>query len=239
VASVKWERWARAAGIGFVVLTVAAFVAGGEPPTVADSTADVVSYYEDSRGEALVSSIVFGFALLFFMWFAAAIANLLRESGEGRLGATVTATTTAFVAVQLVLTGIGAALAYSIAGEGDAGVVRALFDLQWVLDLFAAVPSAGFFIAASIGLRRGRAVPAWLGWAGLVVAALFVLRTTNWAREGFWSPTGGYVVILIPVALLWILTTSVFLFRQAPTTTATVDATAAGRPSRRGEAADE
>ena len=216
----NWERWARATGIGFVVLTVSAFIVGGEAPTVTDSTEDLISYYGD-RGQVLVSSLLFGIALLFLLWFAAAIGNLLRESGEGRLGATVVAAATAFVTLQLALTGVGDSLAYSIAGQGDAGVVKALFDLQWVLDLFAALPAAGFILAASIGLMRARAVPSWLSWAGIAVAALFLLRTTNWARDGFWSPTGGFVFILIIVALLWILTTSVVLFRKAPAITVT------------------
>ena len=217
--AVNWERWALAAGIGFVVLTVVAFIAGGEPPTVTDSSAELISYYEGERGQVLVSSLLFGLGLLFFLWFAGAIANLLRVGGQARLGATLTSAATAFVAVQLVLTGIGASLAYSIAGQGEAGVVKALFDLQWVLDLFAAFPSAAVFTAASIGLMRTGVLPAWLGWGGVAVAVLFILRSTNWAHEGFWSPTGGYVVILIIVALLWTLTTSVLLFRKAPATT--------------------
>jgi hypothetical protein len=44
----------------------------------------------------------------------------------------------------LALTAIAAALAFSIAGQGDAGVIDALFDLQWVMDVFAALPAAGF-----------------------------------------------------------------------------------------------
>ena len=219
MGAVNWERWARAAGIGFVVLTVAAFITGGEAPTVTDSTEELISYYDGDRAQVLVSSLLFGIAVIFFLWFAAAIANLLRDSGEARLGATVIATATSFVALQLALTAMGAALAYSIAGQGDAGVVKALFDLQWLLDMFAALPSAGFVLAASIGLMRTRAVPPWLSWAGIAVVALFVLRSTNWASDGFWSPTGGFVFILIPVALLWILTTSVVLFRKAPATT--------------------
>jgi hypothetical protein len=59
-------------------------------------------------------------------------------------------------------------------------------------------------------------IPAWLGWAGLGVAGLFLLRATNWGTDGFWSPTGSFTFILIPVALLWILATSVILVRAAP-----------------------
>ncbi len=230
----NWERWARAAGAGFVVLAVAAFIVGGEAPTVGDSTDNLISYYDGDRGKVLVSSLLFAFALAFFLWFAAAIANLLRESGEGRVAATVIAGATAFVTLQLALTGMAASLAYSIAGGGDPGVAKALFDLQWVLDIFAALPAAVFVLSSSIGFMRTRAVPSWLCWAGVGMAALFLLRTTNWARDGFWSPTGEYIFILIPAAMLWILVTSITLVRAAPSSSEAAQHPPAETPSATG-----
>jgi hypothetical protein len=216
MASFNWERWARAAGIGFVVFTVLAFIVGGEPPTVDDPAEDVLAYYDGDRGQVLVSSLLFAFALGFWVWFAGTLANNLRERGQGRVAATIIGAVAAFVSVQLVVTGVSAVLAYSVAGDGEAGIAKALFDLTWALDVLAAVPSAVFFVAAALGLSRTGMIPAWLSWGGLGVAALFALRTTNWASDGFWSPTGGFLFILIPLALLWILTTSVVLVRTAP-----------------------
>lgn len=221
----NWERWARGAGAGFVVLTVAAFAVGGDAPRVGDSTDDLISYYDGDRGKVLASGLLFAFGLALLLWFAAAIANMLRESGEGRVGATVLAGATAFVTLQLILTGVGASLAYSVAGDGDPGVIKALFDLQWLIDMFAALPVALFVLSSSIGFMRTRAVPSWLSWAGVVVAVLFLLRTTTWARDGFWSPTGDYLFILIPAATLWVLVTSITLVRGAPSSSE-----AAGRP---------
>ena len=210
---VNWERWARAAGIAFVVFTVLAFIVGGEPPKIGDPAQDVVSYYDGERGQVLVSSFLFAVALGFWIWFGGALANSLRNRGEGRVAATIIGAVSAFVSVQLVTTAVNAILAHSVARESDDGVVQALFNLTWGLDVVAAIPSAVFFLAASLGLRRTLMIPAWLSWAGIGVAALFILRSTNWARDGFWSPTGDYLFILIPLALLWILTTSIVLVR--------------------------
>ena len=234
MAEISWERWARAAGIGFVVLAVAAFVVGGEAPKVGDSTDDLISYYDGDRGTVLVSSLLFALALAFFLWFAAAIANLLRERGDGRVAATVIAGGTAFATLQLTLTGRAARLAYSIAGSGEPGVTKALFDLQWMLDVFAALPAAVFVLASSVGLMRTRATPSWLSWAGVGLAALFLLRSTNWARDGFWSPTGEYTFILIPAALLWILVTSITLVRAASSSVRAAETPAAASPSASG-----
>jgi hypothetical protein len=215
VATINWERWARCAGVGFVVLTVAAFIVGGESPMVSDSAEEVVSYYDSERGQVLVACFLFGVALGFWVWFAGAVASNLRERGQGRVAATIIGAVATFAAVQLVGTGINAVLAYSIAEGGEAGIAKALFDLTWASDVLAAVPSAVFFAAAAMGLSRTGMIPRWLSWAGLGVAALFALRTTNWASDGFWSPTGGFLFVLIPLALLWILMTSVVLMRRS------------------------
>jgi hypothetical protein len=226
--SIDWERWSRAAGIAFVVLTVLAFIVGGEPPKVGDPAEDVLSYYDGDRGQVLVSSLLFAFALGFWLWFAGSVANSLRERGQGRVAATVVGAVATFVAVQLVATGLNAVLAFSVAGDGDLPLAKALFDLTWTLDILAAIPSAVFFLAAAVGLSRTAMIPSWLSWAGVGVAGLFVLRTTTWASDGFWSPTGGYLFVLIPLASLWILATSVTLVRAAPAEVAREEARQAG-----------
>jgi hypothetical protein len=140
-----------------------------------------------------------------WIWFAGTLAHNLRERGEGRVAATIIAAVAAFATIQLVGTALNAVLAYSVAGSGEAGVTKAFFDLTWTLDVIAALPSAVFFLAAPLGLTR------------LGIAVLFALRLTNWASDGFWSPTGEYVFVLIPLTLLWILVTSVILVRSATT----------------------
>lgn len=187
----NWERWARAGGIGFVLFTVASFIVGGEPPKVSDSPQDVVAYFTENRSQVLVSSFLFAVGLVLFLWFAGAVANTLRERGEGRLAATALAAGTAWVVIQLVLTAITAALAHSIATDGDATGVRALFNLSWVLDMLGALPIAATVLAVSVGLRRRtQMISQWLSWGGVVVALLLALGSTTWARDGFWSPTG-------------------------------------------------
>jgi len=213
--SIDWERWARASGIGFVVFVILAFVVGGETPSVGDPVEEVVSYYDGDRGQVLVSSALFALALGFWIWFAGTLANNLRERGEGRVAATVIGAVAVFTAIQFVGTALNAVLAYSVAGSGDAGVTKAMFDLTWTLDVIAAVPSLVFFLAAALGLRRTSMIPGWLSWAAIGVAVLFGLRITNWASDGFWSPTGGYLFVLLPLTLLWILITSTILVRTA------------------------
>jgi len=224
--NLDWERWGRAAGAAFVVLTIAAFIVGGEPPSVGDPAADVVSYYGGDRSQILVSSVLFVVGLGFFLWFAATLANNFRERGEGRVGVTVIGAATAFVTVQVVVTGLSAVTAYSVAALDDGAIAKAFFDLQWTLDVLAAVPALVFFLAVGMGLLRTGMAPRWLALAALGIAVLFALRTTNWAGDGFWSPTGEYLFVLIPLVSLWILVTSIVLVRSSAQTARPQPATA-------------
>jgi hypothetical protein len=220
MTSVNWERWARASGIGFVVLFVVAFIILGEPPKVNASTDDIVSFFDGDRGRVLTSMIVFGIAFILLLWFVGAIANALREAGEGRLGATTIAMGATFVGLQAIIGAIAGGLALNIAATGDAGVVQALNTLTGSVDLIAAYPFAGLIAAATIGFTRLRLLPYWYGYVGLAAAVLVLLHGTNWATSGFWSASGGYLWITIIAGLGWTLITSVLLYMHAPATAA-------------------
>ena len=81
MANVNWERLARATGIVFVVLAVIGFLVIGDQPKVGDSSGDIASFYTDHRSRILSAMVIFGFALLFLIWFVGAVANTLREAG--------------------------------------------------------------------------------------------------------------------------------------------------------------
>src|SRR2546428_7389526 len=87
MTNVNWERWARATGIGFVVMFIAAFIVYGNPPKVNDSAQQIASFFDGHRGRVLTGDILFGVAFILLLVFIAAIASTLRESGRGGWGA--------------------------------------------------------------------------------------------------------------------------------------------------------
>ena len=212
----NWERWARASGAVFVVLAAAGFIVAGESPKVSDSAEDVVGYFDSNRSQVILGAVLFAISLAFFLWFAATVANHLRERDEGRVAATVLAAGAAFAAVQFVVAALFATLAYSVAGAGDATLTKALLNLDLGLDILDGLAGGLFILAASVGLKRTNSIPAWLAWAGIVIAALVFLRATAWASDGFWSPSGSYVLLALVCGLAWILVTSVILFLREP-----------------------
>lgn len=214
--TVNFERWGRAAGIGFVVAFVAAFIVYGEPPKVNATSDDIVSFFDGDRGRILTSMIIFGVAFLLLLYFVGAIANALREAGQGWLAATTIAMGATFVALQAMTGAIAGTLSLNIAAAGDTGTITSLNTLLSSVDVISAFPLAGFILAASMGLSRAGILAGWHAWLGLLATGLVILHGTNWATSGFWSPTGGYLWVTIIAALGWTLITSWALYAKAP-----------------------
>ena len=59
------------------------YVFYGSQPKVGASPEDLVSFYDGDRTRILIGSVVFGFAILCLMWFAAALASVLRDAEKG------------------------------------------------------------------------------------------------------------------------------------------------------------
>jgi hypothetical protein len=214
-----WERWSRGFGVLFVVVAIVAFILFGDQPKVGESGNSIVSFYDGDRGRILVGLVLYVGAFVLLAWFVGALVNALRVAGEGRLGATTLLLTGLAIGMQLVGAAIVGALSSTVAraGADDAELLRALNNLAWSVDAIAALPLGGAVLAASVGLNRSRLLPSWHVWFGVAAAILIVLRGTNWARDGFWAPSGDYAFITIIAALAWILVTSALLYR-APIT---------------------
>jgi hypothetical protein len=229
VTDMNWERWARGSGIGFAVLLIVGFILFGDAPKVDASGSEVATFYSDHSGRILTAVPIIGIGFLLFLWFAGAIANALRESGEGRLAATTLALAGALVGLQFVVQALSATIAFNVADAGDEGVLQALNTLTWSADAFGSFLVAGVTLAATIGLWRASLVPRWFGWFGLLATAAIALRGTTWASDGFWSPSGGYLFVSLVAGLGWVIVASALLYRSAPAVDRSPE-TASARP---------
>jgi hypothetical protein len=216
MAGMNWERWARASGIGFVILLFVGFLLFGDAPKVDASGNEVAAFYSDNSGRVLAGIPIIGIAFLLFLWFAGAVANVLRDGGEGRLGATTVAIAGAIVGLQFGVQALSESLAMNVAEAGDEGVLQALNTMSWTGDAFGAFLIAGFIGAATVGLVRTGIVARWFAWFGLIATVLVGLRGTTLASDGFWSPSGGYLYLFLLAAFGWTVVTSVLLYRATP-----------------------
>jgi hypothetical protein len=220
---VDWERNWRGNGVIAAVLFIVAYLIYGSQPKVGASAEKLASFYDGERTRILIASVVFGFAILCLMWFAAALASVLRDAEKGGWGRAATAASAAVGAVYFVLITLWTALAYSIAGPGNEQVTSALNDLTWVLHGFAWFPIAMLIMAGSFGLWRAGIFSNAAFGAGVTAMVLVLLGVTTWASDGFWATDGANVRFVPTIAMLvWLAAVSAFLMRQ-PSTVSTHD----------------
>jgi hypothetical protein len=214
----RWDKLAAAGGIIGVALFVIAGIVYGSPPGVDEDATSVASFFADHRDRVLCTVFLQGLGVLAILWFFAALVQAMREAGEARLA---TAAFGSFV-LAFSLGGMAAlsraTLAYSLADEG-ADLVLPLYHLSVVIDVFASLLGAGVFAAVAGATLRTGLFARWWGWLSALAALLSVVSATAWARDGFWSPTGGLSFVGFGVFIVWMLVTSVLLtmrMRGAP-----------------------
>jgi hypothetical protein len=217
MAPLTFDRVWRGSGIAFVVTFVVAHLIYGSQPEIGASADTLVSFYDGDRTRILIGSALLGLALLNLLWFAAALASTLRDSGQGIWGAAATASSAALAAIIYVRIAVGSALAYSIAGPGNDALTSGLNDLARVCLVLASFPAAMLVMAGTFGLRQARTISSGSFLAGVAAVVLLVLGGTTWASDGVWSPDGAYSRIVAPViALVWIAVVSGFLYTRGP-----------------------
>jgi hypothetical protein len=213
-----WDKLAAAGGIVGVVLFIVAGILYGSPPGVDEDAQSVADFFSDNRGQVLTAIFLQGLGVLAVLWFVAALVTAMREVGEPRLA------TAAFGAFLLAFSIGGVAaiaratLAYSIADEGS-DLVLPLYHMTVVFDTFVNVLGAGVFLAVGGATLRTGLFARWWGWLSVAGGVLLIVGATAWARDGFWSPTGGVSFICFIVFLVWVLVTSILLtmrMREAP-----------------------
>jgi hypothetical protein len=217
--NVNWERLWRSSGINFVVFFIIAYVVYGNQPKVGASAEKLVSFYDGDRTRILISTVIFGLAVLNLLWFAAAITSTLRDAGQGGWGAAATAASAALGALFFLLIIVGAALAYSIAGSGNDTLTAGLNDLSWVCIVIVSFPAAMLIMAGSFGLWRAGIISSALFSVGVAAVVLVLLGGTTWASNGFWAPDGAYSRFISPIiGLAWVAIISGLLVMRAPST---------------------
>lgn len=110
--SIDWQRVWRGAGIQAVLFFALAYLVRGGQPEIGTSPESLASFYDGDSTRILIATVVFGFAILCLLWFAAAVTSVLRDAGKGGWGSAVTAASTAIGAVYFSLITVRAALAY-------------------------------------------------------------------------------------------------------------------------------
>jgi hypothetical protein len=223
----KWspERLAASSGIGFVILLVVGSLIPGSPKKYSASAADIATWLHDKHKALLIAAILFGLAYVFFLWFLASFAGTFRAAGEQRLATVIYGAGVALITIGAVSDGIMVALSREVSMGADPNTLKLLYGIDNFLYGRMFWIATAIALAVAIANSRAKALPDWFGWLSYAGAAVFVIGGLSEKTKGFFSPTGGMVMITFIVFLAWILIASVLLVQKNATASVGAPAT--------------
>ncbi len=195
-------------GIVFVALVVLAVVGlGGDTPDSGDPAAEVSAFYVDENVQQGIGAFVLAAAAPFIVFFASALAARFGLDGGHQQRPVWERVVVAGGAVTASATVIAALIHFALADGGDNEVSPEALQALNVIDANVWLPfnsGLGVMMLGAAGLLLTETVlPRWLGWLALLLGvALFV-------------PFADFIALII--ALLWIIVTSVMLYRGSMT----------------------
>jgi hypothetical protein len=190
-------------GVAFLVVAIAAFAIGGEPPEAKEGAQKVVDHYVDNKDSVQISALgatLAGALLIFFFGY-------LRKVLRAAEGANGMLSLVAFVGAAIVATGIAIdstiSFALAEAAEDIDPVAAQALEAFWDNDFLPiALGTTVMLLATGISVVTHGALPKWLGWIAIVLGVISV------------TPIG-FVAFL--GSAIWVLIVSVMLSMRART----------------------
>ncbi|MEH0936433.1 hypothetical protein [Micromonospora psammae] len=217
-----FARLAGIAGIGFVVILVAAnllLTAAGFPtPSEAASLDEITTVFAAGSGSLRLASALLPAAWLLATVFAVGVCVCLRRDERARTDPWSLVGLAGVLMQSVVFTSVEATrLALTSAAQHDAGGVAGLWGLYTALFGFNQVFLAIALVGLSMfGVRTG-ATARWHAGTGLLAAALlFATATTSpYGVDGV-NPLALLGLVGWLLWLVWIMAYSIILIRRAP-----------------------
>jgi hypothetical protein len=205
----RWERFSPLAGIVAVALWVlGTIIAESTDYSDKNTPEEILAVLQQDGNTIIAGGIIFGFGVVFFIWFLGSLRAALysAEGGIGRLtsiayGSGMLAALCLLFQITPIVQGafndddLSADTAQSLNEMGESFFGGAEFTLL------------AMFLAAGLLLVRTRVLGAWLGWVSLAIALLLAIIPIGWAGVVFAFP-------------LWTIVTSVLLYLRGATATA-------------------
>jgi len=215
--SAFWEGLWRTSGVQFIALCIIAYLIYGEQPPMSASPATLAAFYQDHHTRILIAAVVFGLAVLYLMWFAAAIRVTLANAGADGWGAAATASSAAVGALFLLLAAVNVSLTYLADVPANQTLLSGLSTLSWAGFVLSSFVRAMLIMSAAFGFWRAGLISNALFAIGVAIVVLAVLGGSTWAAGGFWAPDGTYSHFISPVlGLLWAAVVSWVILAKSP-----------------------
>jgi hypothetical protein len=202
-------RTAAVGGLAFTILYLVHRLLQGSGPDGSGAAA-VAAYQVAHRGALLASEVAVGLALLAFIGFLAGLVPVIWRAGQETLAVAVAISGGVFVAMGFASNAAETAL-IGVADTNQPAAVLALDELQGRIPIVWTITA--LVAALSLTIWRTGLVRRWLGVAGLVAAAVFLLGSVF----SVLGPTaeGGSSLVGVGLFIVWMLAVSAGLWRTA------------------------
>lgn len=199
--------------LGIVIAIVGQAITLGSP-TIDESGGEMATWLADNRALALTGSYLLGLGIALTIPLLVVIYSRLRaaEGGTAMMSATFLLTSLAAIAIVLVALGtfaVGAYRADSVTGD-TAGLTR---DLAWGILALSAFPAAIAMLAAARLILQTHALPAYIGYLGILGAVLHLASAAAFDTGSGWNLQNGSGVAEISF-YLFLVTAGIALLRQ-------------------------
>jgi hypothetical protein len=170
----RWERWSALAGVLFVALFAVALALSANSN---DDPTELANWLADSgnRNQQFVAWFLFIASALAFLSFLGTLRDMLvrAEVGPGTLSSLVFGPGLVFIGLYVAGVSMFAAPA-ALADESkfklDPNTAEMFSDAGYLLLVAGVMVASILVLSASTAALRTGVLPAWLGWAGLIVA---------------------------------------------------------------------
>jgi hypothetical protein len=178
------------------------------------SPARVLAFFVGHRDGLLAAVVLNGIAWCVLMPIVF-VGLRLRINGEGSAAASLALAgalvESALVGVLLVFVALAAFDAPDLSPQ----LARLLADGFALATSASAWPTVLCAVAMAVAIRRSRALPAYIAYLGLAVAALHCVAAVGLARAGAFSPAG-IAVFAPPLFAVWMAAIGVSMLRRGP-----------------------
>jgi hypothetical protein len=180
---------------------------GAEPPFDAPASTIVAFFMAKDSQLFALGDYLSTLSLIAFLWFLGSLWATLRRAEGEPAWLSLVALASGLMIVATVSAGGGWSLAVFRRDEGlDPELARLLFDQGNFAFANAWAMLASLSLATGVVIIRTRALPHWLGWAGVLIAGGLLAARAVWASSGL-------VFVPFIFCYLWLIAISIVLIR--------------------------
>ncbi|NUW31098.1 hypothetical protein HTZ77_06640 [Nonomuraea sp. SMC257] len=212
-------RWGGIAGIAAVVVAIIARLVMGNAPNVAESATTIAGYLIEYRTAVMAASVLYGIAVMLFLWFGVALATAFRRADDA--SDTPTLVLAGYVLVSTVMfigVGIFAGLTYAITTHRGALMALAAgpYTALTVMNMISGIAVAATFAVTAAAIMHTKVFPTWMAWFAIVVAALKLLTALGTGSTARALAPDAPLMVVVPAVFMavWVLVASYMLIRE-------------------------